>query len=240
MRARVQGVAILACTAVVATAGFTAAVASAADSQGAAAMVSRARLQWDRSCATAYQLQTSTNHTTWTTIFSTTTGKGGVEDRTGLTGCGRYLRMLGTHRCRSDGTHGYSLQELDVFGIIGDPQPPTAPGPPAQVSITSNSVTVTWAAATDNIGIAAYDISAGSRVCGTVPGTATPTSSRCSTAPHWTAGPSPGRTVGSSGTARSTVRAPAAAGSTTTRARSAASGGSSTFARSPATTHRRC
>jgi len=228
MRARVQGVAILACTAVVATAGFTAAVASAADSQGAAApaavvllsrnrpvtassaggccaprnavdgksttrwastagkdpqwiyvdlgavaMVSRARLQWDRSCATAYQLQTSTNHTTWTTIFSTTTGKGGVEDRTGLTGSGRYLRMLGTHRCRSDGTHGYSLQELDVFGIIGDPQPPTAPGPPAQVSITSNSVTVTWAAATDNIGIAAYDISAGSRVCGTVPGTAT-------------------------------------------------------------------
>src|SRR6266511_3623698 len=203
MRARVQGVAILACTAVVATAGFTAAVASAADSQGAApaavvllsrnrpvtassaggccaprnavdgksttrwastagkdpqwiyvdlgavAMVSRARLQWDRSCATAYQLQTSTNHTTWTTIFSTTTGKGGVEDRTGLTGSGRYLRMLGTHRCRSDGTHGYSLQELDVFGIIGDPQPPTAPGPPAQVSITSNSVTVTWAAATD-------------------------------------------------------------------------------------------
>src|SRR6266511_1139078 len=158
MRARVQGVAILACTAVVATAGFTAAVASAADSQGAAApaavvllsrnrpvtassaggccaprnavdgksttrwastagkdpqwiyvdlgavaMVSRARLQWDRSCATAYQLQTSTNHTT-------ATGKGGVEDRTGLTGSGCYLRMLGTHRCRSPSTHAYSPQ----------------------------------------------------------------------------------------------------------------------------------
>src|SRR6266511_2505859 len=313
MRARVQGVAILACTAVVATAGFTAAVASAADSQGAApaavvllsrnrpvtassaggccaprnavdgksttrwastagkdpqwiyvdlgavAMVSRARLQWDRSCATAYQLQTSTNHTTWTTIFSTTTGKGGVEDRTGLTGSGRYLRMLGTHRCRSDGTHGYSLQELDVFGIIGDPQPPTAPGPPAAGSAArypgrlrpvpapgSRPTPTTSSPSPPGTPTATSHRAAPRSRCTRHPGrrpatrTATPTSSRCSTAPHWTAGPSPGRTVGSSGTARSTVRAPAAAGSTTTRARSAASGGSSTFARSPATTHRRC
>src|SRR2546423_6332493 len=83
---------------------------------GAVAQVTRVRLQWDTSCATAYQLQTSADHATWTTIFSTTTGKGGVEDHTGLTGSGRYVRMLGTHRCRADSSHGYSLQEFDVYG----------------------------------------------------------------------------------------------------------------------------
>src|SRR5262249_21280032 len=66
---------------------------------GAVALVTRIRLQWDKSCATAYQLQTSTDHATWTSIFSTTSGKGGVEDRTNLSGSGRYVRMFGTKRC---------------------------------------------------------------------------------------------------------------------------------------------
>src|SRR5205823_6773506 len=86
---------------------------------GAVAQVHRIRLQWDKSCAVAYQLQTSTDHATWTTVFSTSAGKGGVEDRTGLTGAGRYVRMNGTKRCRADATHGYSLQEFDVFGTLG-------------------------------------------------------------------------------------------------------------------------
>src|SRR5947209_9585466 len=105
---------------------------------GAVAQVHRVRLQWDKSCATAYQLQTSTDHATWTTIFSTTTGKGGVEDRTGLAGSGRYVRMNGTKRCRADATHGYSLQEFDVYGTKGggEGNPPTAPGMPSQVSVT--------------------------------------------------------------------------------------------------------
>jgi hypothetical protein len=141
---------------------------------GAVAQVSRVRLQWDASCATAYQLQTSTDHATWTTIFSTTTGKGGVEDRTGLSGSGRYVRMLGTHRCRSDSSHGYSLQEFDVYGSVGsDTTPPTAPGVPGPVSVTSTSVTVTWAASTDDVGVAAYDLSAGGRLCGTASGQTT-------------------------------------------------------------------
>src|SRR5438034_10184215 len=107
---------------------------------GSVSQVHRIRLQWDKSCATAYQLQTSTDHATWTTVFSTTAGKGGVEDRTGLSGAGRYVRMNGTHRCRADGTHGYSLQEFDVYGTIGEGgTPPNPPTGVTQVSVTSTS-----------------------------------------------------------------------------------------------------
>ncbi len=92
---------------------------------GAPAQVTRVRLQWDTSCATAYQLQTSTDQTTWTTVFSTTAGKGGAEDHPGLTGAGRYVRVLGTKRCRADSSHGYSLKEFEVYGTSdGDPTPP--------------------------------------------------------------------------------------------------------------------
>src|SRR5947209_4568812 len=37
---------------------------------GAAATVSRVRLQWDRSCASAYELQTSADARDWTRIFA--------------------------------------------------------------------------------------------------------------------------------------------------------------------------
>ncbi len=142
---------------------------------GATAQVHRVRLQWDKSCATAYQLQTSDDHATWKDIFKTTAGKGGVEDRTGLTGTGRYLRMLGTHRCRTGSSYGYSLQEFDVYGTVGggEGNPPTAPGKPSQVSITAGSVTVRWAASTDDVGVTSYDVLADGQTCGTVDGTAT-------------------------------------------------------------------
>src|SRR5207244_13059942 len=86
---------------------------------GATAQVHRVRLQWDKSCATGYQLQTSDDHATWTDIFKTTAGKGGVEDRTGLTGTGRYVRMLGTHRCRTGAAYGCAPQALDAYGTPG-------------------------------------------------------------------------------------------------------------------------
>src|SRR5947207_336614 len=142
---------------------------------GAVAQVHRVRLQWDKSCATAYQLQTSTDHATWTTIFSTTSGKGGVEDRTGLSGSGRYVRMNGTHRCRADASHGYSLQEFDVFGTTGggDVIPPSAPTGVTQVSVTATSATVSWTASTDNTGVTGYDLFGDGQGCGSVGGKTT-------------------------------------------------------------------
>ena len=83
----------------------------------------RVRLQWDLSCATAYQIQASPDGVAWTAIFSTTTGDGGVDDLA-VTGAGRYVRVLGTHRCRADSAHGYSLLARDAAGNVSDPAGP--------------------------------------------------------------------------------------------------------------------
>ena len=59
-------------------------------------------LQWEGAYARRFQIQTSPNGTTWTTIYSTTTGAGGTQTLD-VTGTGRYVRMYGTvrgHRLR--------------------------------------------------------------------------------------------------------------------------------------------
>jgi len=69
-------------------------------------------LDWETAYATAFQIQTSTDGSTWTTIFSTTTGTGGTQTLN-VTGSGRYIRMNGTTRATQ---FGYSLWEFEVFG----------------------------------------------------------------------------------------------------------------------------
>jgi glucose/arabinose dehydrogenase len=124
---------------------------------GAVAHISRVRLQWDKSCATAYEIDTSLDHVTWTKIYSTAAGAGGVEDLTTLDGNGRYVRMYGTKRCRTGGGFGYSLQEYGVYGVIGgEPRPPGPPGKPSLIEATPNSVTIGWTASTGNV--AGYDV----------------------------------------------------------------------------------
>jgi hypothetical protein len=82
---------------------------------GASDSISQVSLQWEAAFATAFQIQTSPDGTTWTTIFSTTTGTGGTQTLN-VTGTGRFVRMLGTAR----GTQfGYSLFEFQVFGTAG-------------------------------------------------------------------------------------------------------------------------
>ena len=55
------------------------------------------QLVWETAYGKAYQIQTSNDGTNWTTIYSTTTGIGGVDDFN-VTGSGRYVRMNGTAR----------------------------------------------------------------------------------------------------------------------------------------------
>ena len=74
--------------------------------------VTKVVLNWEAAYARAYQIQTSIDGTTWTTIHSTTTGTGGVQTLT-VNGTGRYLRMYGTTRATP---YGYSLHELQVYG----------------------------------------------------------------------------------------------------------------------------
>jgi hypothetical protein len=79
---------------------------------GATHPISRAVLNWEAAYGRAFQLQTSNDGATWTTIYSTTTGTGGVQDLA-ISGSGRYVRVNGTQRATA---YGYSLWEFQVFG----------------------------------------------------------------------------------------------------------------------------
>ena len=69
-------------------------------------------LNWETAYATAFQIQTSTDGTTWAPIYSTTTGTGGTQNLS-VAGNARYVRMNGTARATQ---FGYSLWEFQVFG----------------------------------------------------------------------------------------------------------------------------
>ena len=79
---------------------------------GATASITQVVLQWEAAYATAFQIQTSSDGTNWTTIYSTTTGTGGTQTLN-VTGTGRYVRMYGTARATQ---YGYSLWEFQVYG----------------------------------------------------------------------------------------------------------------------------
>jgi YVTN family beta-propeller protein len=80
---------------------------------GASYSISRVVLNWEAAYASGYSIQVSADATNWTSIYSTTTGNGALDDLTGLSGTGRYIRMYGTAR----GTAwGYSLWEFEVYG----------------------------------------------------------------------------------------------------------------------------
>jgi hypothetical protein len=79
---------------------------------GASHAINRVVLRWEAAFGRAYQIQTSPDGNTWTTIHSTTTGVGGVEDFA-VSGTGRFVRMLGTVRATQ---WGYSLWEFEVYG----------------------------------------------------------------------------------------------------------------------------
>ena len=68
---------------------------------------------WEAAYATAFQIQVSNDNSTWTTVYSTTTGTGGNQTFP-ISVTARYIRMYGTAR----GTQfGYSIFEFDVYGL---------------------------------------------------------------------------------------------------------------------------
>jgi hypothetical protein len=79
---------------------------------GSAKSICKAVLDWETAYATAFQIQTSTDGSTWTPIYSTSTATGGTQTLN-VSGTGRYIRMYGTARATQ---YGYSLWEFQVFG----------------------------------------------------------------------------------------------------------------------------
>jgi beta-glucosidase len=82
---------------------------------GATASISQVVLQWEAGYASAFQVQVSADGSTWSNIYSTTTGTGGTQTLT-VSGSGRYVRMYGTARATQ---YGYSLWEFQVYGTSG-------------------------------------------------------------------------------------------------------------------------
>ncbi|SCF13184.1 discoidin domain-containing protein [Micromonospora chokoriensis] len=104
---------------------------------GARATISQVNLLWEAAHGRAFQVQTSDNGSSWTTIYSTTTGTGGTQNLT-VSGSGRYVRMYGTAR----GTgYGYSLWEFQVYGETGGGtnEPPVTPTDPYNPNLGSNT-----------------------------------------------------------------------------------------------------
>jgi hypothetical protein len=81
---------------------------------GAVYNINRVTLNWENAYGKAYQIQVSSDGVHWTTIYSTSAGHGGVEDLTGLSGTGRYVRMQGIQRATQ---YGYSLWEMAVYSL---------------------------------------------------------------------------------------------------------------------------
>jgi hypothetical protein len=79
---------------------------------GATHTIKNVVLYWESAYAKAFQIQTSNDGITWTTVYSTATGTGGTQNLS-VTGTGRYVRMYGTQRATG---YGYSLWEFQVFG----------------------------------------------------------------------------------------------------------------------------
>ncbi len=80
--------------------------------------VDRVILRWQRSYGSGYRIEVSEDSTNWTSIYTTSTGDGGVDELTGIQRVGRYIRMYGTQRaCDGCGTlYGFSLFEFEVYG----------------------------------------------------------------------------------------------------------------------------
>jgi uncharacterized protein YjdB len=103
--------------------------------------ITRVKITWETALGKDYQIQVSSNLTTWTSIKTVTGNTALTNDLTGLTGSGRYVRMYGTAR----GTgYGYSIWELEVYGTSGPVNsPPTAnAGADKSITLPTNSIVI--------------------------------------------------------------------------------------------------
>ncbi|WP_405431549.1 penicillin acylase family protein [Micromonospora sp. NBC_00617] len=80
---------------------------------GAARTVSRAVLRWESAYATSYRIEVSGDGSSWTPVFATTTGNGGVDNATFAPVTARYVRVYGVKRATS---YGFSLYEFELYG----------------------------------------------------------------------------------------------------------------------------
>jgi hypothetical protein len=148
---------------------------------GATATVTQVVLNWEAAFGRAFQIQTAAAAGgPFTTIFSTTTGTGGIQTIP-VTGSGRFVRMNGTVR----GTQfGYSLWEFQIFGTFGGSTPPPGcgttnaalnhpatassvenAGTPASAAFDGNATSTRWSSAFSDPQFLQVDLGSTQTVC---------------------------------------------------------------------------
>ncbi|MFF2483324.1 chitobiase/beta-hexosaminidase C-terminal domain-containing protein [Paenibacillus sp. NPDC058071] len=108
---------------------------------GAVQAVNRVKLNWETAYAKSYQIQVSSNESSWTDVYSTTTGDGGVDDVSFNETNARYVRIYGTQRATA---YGYSLWDFEVYGTGTSQQQAAAPTftPGTGTYLTAQEVTI--------------------------------------------------------------------------------------------------
>lgn len=74
--------------------------------------VSRVRLNWETAYAKKFQIQTSTDGTSWQTVYSNYTGTGGINDISFGATNARWVKMYAFERATS---WGYSLWDFNIY-----------------------------------------------------------------------------------------------------------------------------
>ena len=121
------------------------------------------------------RVQASTDGTTFTDVWSISGDQGNswqsqTLDLTSYAGSTVKLRLTGTtgSSWRSD----VAVDDLSLTATTPDTTPPSVPTGLSASNITNNSITLSWAASSDNVGVTGYDVF----VDGSLDGTATGTS----------------------------------------------------------------
>jgi beta-glucosidase len=132
---------------------------------GATADISGFTINWEAAFATAYKIEVSNNTTTWTTVYSTTSGSGGTENLTALGGAsGRYVRLTGTTRATQ---YGYSIYEFQVLGTFTQTAVSTSTDSASLQQGTSLDIPVTLNRSSTSAVTVDYTTTDGSAVSGT-------------------------------------------------------------------------
>ncbi|CAE6971249.1 Beta-galactosidase [Paraburkholderia nemoris] len=96
---------------------------------GSVQAFNRVILFWQNAYGVQYLIQTSNDQQNWTTVYTQSAGKGGIEDLTFPTVNARYVRMYGTQR---NTQYGYSLWEFQVYNM---PVAPVITTQPASITV---------------------------------------------------------------------------------------------------------
>ena len=102
---------------------------------GATYSISRVKITWEGAYGKDYvvQIASDPNNNSWAPLRTVTGNTALVNDHTGLSGSGRYVRVYGTQR----GTpYGYSIYELEVYGTSASGRVAAEEAPATEESTT--------------------------------------------------------------------------------------------------------